>query len=390
MVNAFLKPETIVNTGLGILKRELVLGNLFTTLTKDDFKGAKNDTVSFRIPAVLTAREYAWRNDRSTPIVIDDLTETKVDVTLNHDLYSAVRITDEQLTLDIADFGYQVLSPQLRAVGEAAEGIIATALAGATFNKEIDFIEGGTGKTGDPYLVAVEARKWLNKANVPQANRYLLLGADVEAAFLASDKLVRVDASGSDNALREAVIGRIAGFTVVVSNSIDGQAAYAVHSTAVVVGTVAPTNPAGAVKSAANSYQGWAMRWLQDYDPTILSDRSIVSTFAGATAVADGVATDVIRAVKINFQATSDLPVVTAATPSAASVGTTITIKGTDFNGVTGATGVKVGGVNMTSYVVNSSTKITAVMPAGSAGSAPIIVTSPTGASNALAYTRGA
>jgi hypothetical protein len=387
MVNAFLKPETIVNTGLGILVRELVLGGLFTTLTKDDFKGAKNDTVSFRIPAVLTAREYAWRNDRSSPIVIDDLTETKVDVTLNHDLYSAVKITDEQLTLDISDFGYQVLNPQLRAVGEAAEGIIATALAGATYNKEIDFIEGGTGKTGDPYLVAVEARKWLNRANVPQANRYLLLGADVEAAFLATDKLVKVNESGSDNALREAIIGRLAGFTVVVSNSIDPQAAYAVHSTAVVVGTVAPANPAGAVKSAANSYQGWAMRWLQDYDPTILSDRSIVSTFAGATAVADGAATDVIRAVKINFQSTTDAPVVTAATPSAVAATGTVTIKGTDF---VGATDVKFGATSATSFVVVSSTKITAVMPAGSAGSAAVTVITPDGTSNALAYTRGA
>lgn len=387
MANVFLKPEKIVATGLGILSRELVLGNLFTKLTKEDFKGAKDDTVSFRVPAVLTAREYGWRNDRSSPIVLDELTETKVDVVLNHDFYSAVKVTDEQLTLDITNFGTQVLAPQLRAVGEKAESLIADTLAAASYGTEIDFIEGGTGKTGDPYLVAVEARKHLNKSNVPQSGRFLLLGADVEAAFLASDKLVKVNESGSESALRDAIIGRIAGFNVVVSNSIDPGAAYAAHATALVLGTVAPDNPAGATKSAAQSYQGWGMRWLQDYDPTILSDRSVVSTFAGATAVADGEGDTVIRAVKINFQGDTETPIVTAATPSAAAVGATVTIKGTDFNG---ATGVKFGATAATSFNVASSTKITAVVPAGSAGAANITVTTPDGTSPAFSYTRGA
>jgi len=297
MANTLLKPETIVNTGLGILSRELVLGNLFTKLNAADFRGAKNDTVSFRIPAVLTAREYAWRNDRSSPIVIDPLTETKIDVTLNHDFYSAVRITDEELTLDIRDFGTQVLQPQMRAVGEKAESVIATALAAGTYATEIDFVEG----VDDPVHVIIDARKALNLSNVPQSGRFLLVGADVEAAILKADGLVKVDQSGSDSALRDATIGRIAGFTVVTSNSIDPDAAYAAHSTALVLGTAVPANPAGAVKSASASYQGWGMRWLQDYDPTILSDRSIVSTFAGATVVADGAGDEIIRAVKINF-----------------------------------------------------------------------------------------
>lgn len=297
MANTLLKPETIVNTGLGILARELVLGNLFTKATVEDFRGAKDDTVSFRVPAVLTAREYDWRNDRSSPIVIDALTETKVDVELNHDFYSAVRITDEELTLDIRSFGEQVLQPQLRAVGEKAEGLIGTTLAAGTYATEIEFVEG----TDDPRHVVIDARKALNLSNVPQSNRFLLVGADVEAAILKADGLLEVDKSGSDSALRDAIIGRLAGFLIVTSNSIDADAAYACHKTALVLGTAAPANPAGAVRSSAASYQGWGMRWLQDYDPTVLADRSIVSTFAGATAVADGAGDEIIRAVKINF-----------------------------------------------------------------------------------------
>ena len=68
-----------------------------------------------------------------------------------------------------------------------------------------------------------------------------------------------------------------------------------------------------------------------------------------------------------------------------------MTIKGSGFSGVTGAAGVKFGAVNATSYTVVSGSTIVAVVPAGTAGSAPVTVTHPTnGTSAPLTYTRGA
>ncbi|WP_454301097.1 phage tail tube protein [Salana multivorans] len=83
-------------------------------------------------------------------------------------------------------------------------------------------------------------------------------------------------------------------------------------------------------------------------------------------------------------------PAVTAAAPTGAETGDTITITGTGFTGVTGTSGVTIGGTDATSYTVDSATQISAVVPAGSAGSAPIVVTHPTdGASAPFPYTRG-
>lgn len=84
------------------------------------------------------------------------------------------------------------------------------------------------------------------------------------------------------------------------------------------------------------------------------------------------------------------VPVLVTALPSGVAVGGTVTITGTQMWGLTGAAAVKFGGTNATSYIVDSETQVRAVMPAGSAGSAAIIVTNPAGASNSLAYTRGA
>jgi len=84
----------------------------------------------------------------------------------------------------------------------------------------------------------------------------------------------------------------------------------------------------------------------------------------------------------------SAVPVVSAATPSGAAAGALVTITGQGFTGTIATSGVKFGGVNATSWSVVSDNSIVAIVPAGTAGSAPITVTNATGTSNALPYTR--
>ncbi len=78
-------------------------------------------------------------------------------------------------------------------------------------------------------------------------------------------------------------------------------------------------------------------------------------------------------------------PVVTVISPAIGSTlgGTEVTITGRDF---TGATAVSFGGTNSTSFTVDSSSKITAITPAGTVGSASVLVTTPggTNAANTL------
>lgn len=79
-------------------------------------------------------------------------------------------------------------------------------------------------------------------------------------------------------------------------------------------------------------------------------------------------------------------PAVASATPVSATTGTTLTVNGANF---TGATTVTVGGTAGTALTVLSPSQLTVTMPSGTAGSAPIVVTTPAGASASYAYTRG-
>jgi len=78
-------------------------------------------------------------------------------------------------------------------------------------------------------------------------------------------------------------------------------------------------------------------------------------------------------------------PTVLSATPSGAAAAALVTITGTGF---ATATSVKFAAVSATVFSIIGDATIVAVMPAGSAGSAPVTVINPTGTSNALAYTR--
>lgn len=316
MAHVFLKAEKIISQGLGMLQREIVLPRLVTRYNATDFIGAKNDTVSIKIPSILRGREYEWRT-RNAPIEYDDLEELSLPLTLNKHVYSAVQVTDEQMTLDIASWGIQVATPQIRAVAEVMEEYIATAMqTTADYRHEVTWVEDDPASSDGRsfYRMAVRARKLLNDENVPKEGRVLLLGSNLEEAALNSPHLIKANEADSDGTLREAIIGRIAGFTVVSTNSIDPDFGVAFHPTAFGFANLAPVVPAGASAGASASYEGLAMRWIRDYDPDYLRDRSVYSAFAGAMSIEDGrdlespvgsgfgeLTGENVRAVKINF-----------------------------------------------------------------------------------------
>ncbi len=276
-----LKPTVIVNAGLGLLTRELTLPMLVWRDAVGDFAGAAGDTISIRLPAFTTARTRALRSGAAR--TRDSLEESKVDVTLDTDVYKDIRITDENLTLDIADFTSQVLNPVLSAIAMKLEDTVATAISGATYANQLEFDD------TDPFATFVEARRRLNNARVPQAGRALILGSNLEATTILSDRFSRNDSIGgaASTTLAEARLGRIAGFDVYTSPAIDPDEGYAFHKTAFAMVQRAPVVPAGAPYGASASYQGFAMRVVRVMDSATIEDILATDAWVGATPVTD-------------------------------------------------------------------------------------------------------
>lgn len=299
MASTFIKAAQIVEAATLLLRRQLVVARTVWRQPDAEFVGALNDTITLRVPARRTARTRTMRS--TTALTADDLTETSVAVVLDTHVYDLLNITDEQLTLDIRDFVVQVLAPQMAGVAEGMEDVVVTALTGANFLADDIVFDL---EDDEPYDVAVDASKALNDLNVPRTDRVLLVGSNVEAAMLKSDKLSKVNESGTNDALREAMIARVAGFTVIGSNAIDEDEAYAYHRTAVAFGNVAPALPDGAPHKARIATEGFALRHIRDYNPTNSTgpvDRSLVDAFVGASSVNTGAGTTNERGVKITM-----------------------------------------------------------------------------------------
>jgi N4-gp56 family major capsid protein len=279
--NTYIKAAQIVQAAVLLLQREIVLPRVVWTQPDANFKGALNDTVTLRVPAVLTARTRTMRS--STGLTADTLTETSVPVALDTHVYSLLNITDEELTLDIADFAAQVLAPQMRAVAEGMENSIVDALEGA---HPVDTIS--LNDFANTYEALIDAGTILNENNVPRAGRVVVAGSRIEAQILSDDRFSKVNESGTTDALRDATITRAAGFTIVGSNAVDPWTAYAMDQYAIAFADVAPALPEGATMKERVSTAGLALRYIRDYNPSNSTgpvDRSLVDAFVGAASV---------------------------------------------------------------------------------------------------------
>lgn len=280
-MSTFLKPTKIVSAGLGLLVRELTLPMLVWRDAAGDFAGVSGDTISIRLPAYATARTRVLRSGSTR--TRDSLVERKVDVTLDTDVYKDIRITDEELTLDIQSFGEQVLNPVVDSIGRKLEDDLASTITGATYANTVEF------DAADPFASFVEVRKALNNARVPLSGRSLVLGSNIEAATIVSDRFSRNDSIGApaNTALAEAKLGRIAGFDVYTSPAITPDEAYGFHKSAYVMSQRAPVVPAGAPFGATQSYQGFALRVVRVLDSETIEDILATDAWVGSSVVKD-------------------------------------------------------------------------------------------------------
>lgn len=283
MAHTIVKPEKLVATAVGMLEQELLIPNLFQKKGIDDFKGAYNDTISMTVEGVLPHHTYAWRNNRASAIEFDEYAERKISVSFGGNYYSAIKLTDEQADMDLDGWG-KLLRPQVKAVARALGRAAVGQVTGASYNVVIGNAERALRGA------LVEARRVLNVMHCPAEGRILLVGTNFEAALLNDEKLNLAQNIGdaeADSILKTATLGNRFGFKIVVDETIGADDAYAFHPSAFVFLNAAPSVPQSVPFGATQSFENISLRWVRDYDPTYMNDRSVVNTYAGFQTVVD-------------------------------------------------------------------------------------------------------
>lgn len=398
MANTLYTPEQAARSTLAALR---YLTTLPRTVRQDfsaEFVPGVGNVVNIRNPiSAGTARTYTEANRTARDaIVFDDLSQSTIPVTITDQVYKAVRLPDDFATFDLVSLEQQVLRPQAESVVDGVTAPLLTEMNDVATDGSIDTLT-----ATNALDVLIQARAVLNARKVPMTDRYVALSPEAESAFLQLDQLQKVNESGSDGVLRDATIGRLMGFTIVVDPNITGAtgevqtvtisgsptggtftltlsgqttgdiafnaAASAVQSALEALSTVGAGNvtvdgvaggpytvtfdpslgdvaqmtadgagltggttpavavatttggqdgyglayhrdafahvtrpsrpPEGAAKSATVAQDGFALRWLQHYNPLQLEDQSVVDTFVGAETL------DATRAVSFDMTA---------------------------------------------------------------------------------------
>ena len=183
------------------------------------------DTVHVTSIGAPTINTY----DKSIDITIEDLSDSDTELVINQGKYFAFRVNDVDKVQAAGNFQGPATDQAGTGLKDALDAYIAGLYyAGAdSANKVgrvtvwdgVDFTVPATGqKTAYDVLALLKAK--LDAQSVPTVGRYAILDAATGGALAYDKRLTSVAHSGSDQTLRNGVIGRVQGFDVMVSNNV--------------------------------------------------------------------------------------------------------------------------------------------------------------------------
>lgn len=185
------------------------------------------DTVHISAIGAPTIRKY----ERGTALVTEDVNVSTTTLTIDQGSYFSFNVNDVDKVQAAGDFQGPATNSAGIALRDAADKYLAGVLTGGvlTANKigKVDVISDDPSRltTGDSaFQVLVQLATKLNLQSVPTAGRYVIVGAATYAALLMDPRFTRVDASGSEDGLRNGIVGRAIGFDVLVSNNVPTKA----------------------------------------------------------------------------------------------------------------------------------------------------------------------
>lgn len=356
-------PEQAARSTLAAVRFQSTLARIVSTDFSSEFVQGRGSTVTVKRPVLIDpAKVYTAENRRNEDrIQYSNLYQPYTSVSISDQVYNAVKLPDDFTTFNLTSLETEVIAPMATSVTDHLNSVVAdafrgisagltaadTAPRGALVDSEGNaYVDGeggtaisqlrasgnelaafGVGNTGAAQAVAAgdltatyqpdvfpairAAHQLLSLRGIPVGGRYLVVGANWEAALLDSENLRDVSKSGDDGVLRDARLGRIHSFEVIVDYTLEPSAAYAFQGDGVVLVTRTSAIPRGASFASTIAQDGFTLRYLQDYDPDILTDRAVIDTFAGARVL------DPQRVVRLTGAATMTDPAPADVEPAA-------------------------------------------------------------------------
>ena len=272
MANLFQDPVTatgvLANEAILRLRKNLVMGNLVHNGYSKEFASV-GDTISIRKPASFVSEEF------TTDIVIQNATESKVDLQLQHHLDVSFEITSKEQSLSVKDFGQQLLEPALEAHAQQIDKLLLAEAA------NVPFKSGVAGTTPATIASLTALKKKLTDNDVPLRGRNLVIDTSAEDKLTQLSTFHEADKVGDNGSLlREGSLGRKFGFDIYMDQNVPS---YVLAG----AGTVLVDNGAGYAIGATLIHMDGITTALAAGDLVTIGGNDYLVASVGALATAD-------------------------------------------------------------------------------------------------------
>lgn len=193
-----------------------------TNLVNREYQGIianQGDTVHINSIGAITVKDYTKNADIADP---DALTTTEQTLVIDQCKYFNFQVDDVdnvQAAGDLIDTAMGRAAYSLADVADAY--LLKTIAAGAASGNTVGAASAPIALTAaNVYENIVKLRTKLDKANVPNPGRTIVVPPEVYALLLMDDRFAKSDAAAGQSALLNGEVGRVAGFTVYMSNNV--------------------------------------------------------------------------------------------------------------------------------------------------------------------------
>lgn len=179
------------------------------------------DTVHVTSIADPTIRTY----DKTTDLTTEDLSDSGTSLEIDQGQYFSFRVNDVDKVQAAGDFQGPATARAGYRLKDGLDTYVAGLYTGAQAANQLGVIEVAKDQSGTAYDILVELSVKLTQADAPTDGRYVVVPPEFHGVLQRDDRFVRVDASGTDQTLRNGIVGRAAGFDILLSNNAPAPAA---------------------------------------------------------------------------------------------------------------------------------------------------------------------
>lgn len=156
----------------------------------------------------------------STTIVPEQLVDAQRTLTIDQVKYWAFQVDDVDQRQAQGDVIPQATNEAAYALADVMDQHVASLYTQANAANQLGTVSVTTGAPDAFYEnVLVPLAVKLDEANVPREGRWVVVPPWLHGRGLLDDRFIRVNESGSDETLRNGIVGRSAGFDILVSNN---------------------------------------------------------------------------------------------------------------------------------------------------------------------------